>query len=83
MFRNDELGTALGITIDFQSVQDSTFTLRDRDTTKQVRASEDEILKAIQAYCEGNETWAEIQARLPLFEGQEIEKEGDDEKVAA
>ncbi|KAE9971779.1 hypothetical protein BLS_006480 [Venturia inaequalis] len=80
--RNDELGTALGITVDFQSVEDSTFTLRDRDTTKQVRASEDEILKAIQAYCEGNETWAEIQARLPLFEGQELEKEGE-EKAAA
>ena len=30
--RNDELGTPLGITVDFQTVQDSTITLRDRDS---------------------------------------------------
>ena len=71
--RNDELGTALGITIDFQSVKDNTFTLRDRDTTKQVRASEDEILKAIQSYCDGSETWGQVAARLPTFEGQEAD----------
>jgi len=75
--RNDELGTALGITIDFQSVKDNTFTLRDRDTTKQVRGSEEEILKAVQGYCEGAETWKEIQERLPLFEGQEVEGKED------
>lgn len=82
--RNDELGTALGITIDFQSVKDNSFTLRDRDTTKQVRASEEDILKAIQSYCEGNESWAQIQERLPAFEGQEVDKDGADvEKVVA
>ncbi|KAL8938434.1 MAG: hypothetical protein Q9216_003908 [Gyalolechia sp. 2 TL-2023] len=35
--RNDELGTPLGITVDFQSVKDNTFTLRDRDSTKQLQ----------------------------------------------
>jgi len=71
--RNDELGTPLGITVDFQSVKDNTFTLRDRDTTKQVRANEDDILKAIQGICEGNETWEQVAKRLPAFEGQELE----------
>merc|ERR1712193_207760 len=45
--RNDELGTPLGITIDFQTLQDNTFTLRDRDSTSQVRAEEDKIVEAI------------------------------------
>ncbi|KAF2404481.1 glycyl-tRNA synthetase [Trichodelitschia bisporula] len=71
--RNDELGTALGITVDFQSVKDNTFTLRDRDTTKQVRASEDEVIAAIQRLCDGSETWADVAKRLPAFEGQEVD----------
>lgn len=71
--RNDELGTPLGITVDFQSVKDQTFTLRDRDTTKQVRASEDKICAAIQKLVDGTETWDDVSKRLPIFEGQDID----------
>lgn len=71
--RNDELGTPLGITVDFQSVKDNTFTLRDRDTLKQVRGSADEIVEAIRRLVDGSEVWKDVQARLPLFEGQELE----------
>lgn len=35
--RNDELGTPFAITVDFQTVQDGTVTLRERDSTKQIR----------------------------------------------
>ncbi|KAL4921403.1 hypothetical protein BDW62DRAFT_208402 [Aspergillus aurantiobrunneus] len=45
--RNDELGIPLGVTIDFDSVKDGTITLRERDNTKQVRASHDDIFNAI------------------------------------
>ncbi|KAL5366181.1 hypothetical protein BJX96DRAFT_180497 [Aspergillus floccosus] len=71
--RNDELGTPFGVTIDFQSVKDNTFTLRDRDSTKQVRASEDEILQALKSLVEGEETWEDIRKRLPEFTGQEVD----------
>lgn len=71
--RNDELGTPFGITVDFQSIKDKSFTLRDRDTTKQVRASEDEIVQALKAMVEGDETWEDIRKRLPEFTGQELE----------
>lgn len=71
--RNDELGTPLGITIDFQTVKDNTLTLRDRDSTKQVRADESRIVAAIQSLVDGSKTWADIQAELPAFEGQELE----------
>ncbi|OJI84347.1 hypothetical protein ASPTUDRAFT_56268 [Aspergillus tubingensis CBS 134.48] len=69
--RNDELGTPFGVTVDFQSVKDNTFTLRDRDSTKQVRASEDEIAQAIKSLVEGEETWEDVRKRLPEFTGQE------------
>ncbi|RAH68221.1 glycine--tRNA ligase, partial [Aspergillus aculeatinus CBS 121060] len=70
--RNDELGTPFGITVDFQSVKDQTFTLRDRDSTKQVRASEAEILQALKALVDGEETWEDVRKRLPEFTGQEV-----------
>jgi len=71
--RNDELGTPLGITIDFQTVKDGTITLRDRDSMKQVRASEDEICVAIKSLADGEETWEDVMKRLPAFEGQEVD----------
>ncbi|KAI0868856.1 glycyl-tRNA synthetase [Hypoxylon argillaceum] len=71
--RNDELGTPLGITIDFQTVQDKTVTLRDRDSTKQVRADEDQILAVIRSVVDGTKTWQDIESELPAFVGQEIE----------
>ncbi|KAL4883084.1 hypothetical protein BJY04DRAFT_206677 [Aspergillus karnatakaensis] len=70
--RNDELGTPFGITVDFQSVKDNTFTLRDRDSTKQVRGGEDEILQALKSLVEGEETWEDIRKRLPEFTGQDV-----------
>ncbi|KAK7225874.1 hypothetical protein V2G26_013877 [Clonostachys chloroleuca] len=71
--RNDELGTPFGITVDFQTLQDQTLTLRDRDSTRQVRAEEDKIVDAIKSLADGSKTWADIEAELPKFEGQEIE----------
>jgi glycyl-tRNA synthetase len=71
--RNDELGTPLGITIDFQTVQDQTVTLRDRDSTKQVRAESDTILAAIRSMVDGSKTWQDVEAELPAFVGQETE----------
>lgn len=69
--RNDELGTAFGVTVDFQSVQDNTYTLRERDSTKQVRASEEDILEAVRKLVDGSEKWGDVAKRLPAFEGQE------------
>lgn len=71
--RNDELGTPLGITVDFQSVKDSTFTLRDRDSTKQVRSDEDTICAAIRSLVDGQKTWADVQEELPEFTQQETD----------
>ncbi|EGX94357.1 glycyl-tRNA synthetase 1 [Cordyceps militaris CM01] len=71
--RNDELGTPLGITVDFQTLQDQTITLRDRDSTTQVRADEAKILEAVKSLVDGSKDWAKIQSELPKFEGQEVE----------
>ncbi|KAI7866662.1 glycyl-tRNA synthetase [Spinellus fusiger] len=45
--RNDELGIPFAITIDFQTVEDNTVTLRYRDSTEQIRDSFENILKLL------------------------------------
>ncbi len=42
--RQDEIGTPFGITVDHQSLEDGTVTIRDRDTMKQVRVHSEELL---------------------------------------
>jgi glycyl-tRNA synthetase len=43
--RIDEAGAPFGVTVDFDTIEgDGSFTLRDRDTTKQKRLSEDELI---------------------------------------
>ncbi|MGN6189059.1 MAG: glycine--tRNA ligase [Conexibacter sp.] len=41
--RQDEIGTPWGVTVDHQTLEDRTVTLRDRDTLEQVRVPIDEI----------------------------------------
>jgi glycyl-tRNA synthetase len=48
--RADEVGTVLGITIDYQTLEDGTVTLRDRDSWRQVRSKIDCLPKLIHAY---------------------------------
>ena len=42
--RQDEIGTPFGITIDHQTMQDDTVTLRDRDSMQQVRLPIDRLV---------------------------------------
>ena len=48
--KHDEIGTPACITVDFQSLDDNTFTVRDRDSMQQKRVS----LEEIRHYLEGN-----------------------------
>lgn len=45
--RQDEIGTPYCVTIDFDSIQDGTVTLRNRDTTQQERVKIDELISKI------------------------------------
>ena len=45
--RQDEIGTPICVTIDFDSVEDDAVTVRDRDTQKQVRVPIDELLDVL------------------------------------
>jgi len=49
--RQDEIGTPYCVTVDFQTLQDNTVTVRDRDTTEQIRISRDQLLEWLAQRC--------------------------------
>jgi glycyl-tRNA synthetase len=48
--RQDEIGTPFCITVDFQSLEDGTVTVRDRDSMKQERAGRGELAATVQRH---------------------------------
>ena len=52
--RQDEIGTPWGVTIDGQTLEDGTVTLRDRDSLEQVRVPEGEIGAELQSRLNGD-----------------------------
>ena len=46
--RQDEIGTPFCVTIDFETLEDNTVTIRDRDTMEQIRVKIDELEKIIE-----------------------------------
>lgn len=47
-YSQDEIGTPFCVTVDFQSLEDGTVTVRNRDTTAQERVHKDELLTRVQ-----------------------------------
>jgi glycyl-tRNA synthetase len=47
--RQDEIGTPLAVTIDFDTLDDRAVTIRDRDTTEQVRVPIAELVDTVLA----------------------------------
>ena len=47
--RQDEIGTPLAVTVDFESLEDGAVTIRDRDTTEQVRVPIDSLVSELES----------------------------------
>lgn len=52
--RADEIGVPIAVTVDYQTLEDSTVTLRDRDSRAQVRVRRDEVVTKILSFLEGS-----------------------------
>ncbi|KNE62281.1 glycine-tRNA ligase [Allomyces macrogynus ATCC 38327] len=69
--RNDELGTPFALTVDFQSVKDNTVTLRERDSTKQIREPVATIINLVDQLVNGETTWDQVIKKYKVFTEQE------------
>ena len=58
--RADEVGTPIGITIDYKTLEDGTVTLRDRDSWKQVRSNLCDLPYLLQEYFRKTKDFEEL-----------------------
>jgi len=58
--RADEIGTPLGVTIDYDTLKDESVTIRDRDSWKQVRTPISELAELLQAYFHRKKKFEEL-----------------------
>lgn len=65
---SDELGVPYAITIDFQTLIDNTITLRERDSTKQVRLSRNDINELMFKIIHNKIIWDDIIKLYPLVQ---------------
>merc|ERR1740131_766834 len=70
--RTDEVAIPFGITVDFDSlVVPESVTLRERDSTEQLRLPADRVAEVVRQLSTGRAAWQDIVAQFPKFEGQE------------
>jgi len=67
--RADELGTPFGVTVDFDTLKDAAVTLRERDSTLQIRLPLDEVTELVQALSEALDVttvWEAAMEKYPV-----------------
>lgn len=60
--RVDEIGVPLAVTVDHQTLEDNSVTVRDRDTWSQVRVKVEELPAKLRAYLDGELSFKELGA---------------------
>ncbi|KAI9292319.1 glycyl-tRNA synthetase [Neoconidiobolus thromboides FSU 785] len=65
--RNDELGTPFAITVDMVTMEDETITLRERDTTNQIRGSITDVISRLSDLVHEKTTWQQVIQDFPLI----------------
>eukprot|EP00894_Picocystis_sp_ML_P000554 jgi/Pico_ML_1/51071/g181.t1 len=63
--RTDELGVPFAVTVDYQTLEDSTVTLRERDTCAQVRMPSSDVAAVVRELVDTKLVWKDVQARYP------------------
>jgi len=69
--RADEIGIPFGITIDYETIEQQAVTLRDRDSTTQIRVKIDEVAPLIQKLVSGFIRWEDAQKAYPQVVSKE------------
>ena len=61
--RMDEIGTPFCITVDYQTLEDGTVTIRERDSTEQVRVRKDEVVAILTALLCGAKDFVSLKSK--------------------
>ncbi len=69
--RADEVGVPFAVTVDFQSLNDGTVTLRERDSTVQIRMPRDDIPRLMFDIVHNRTCWEDAKSKYPVVEVDE------------
>merc|ERR1712062_282404 len=70
--RTDEVAVPYGITVDFDSLRaPHSVTLRERDSTTQIRIGVTEVADVVRQLATGRTDWQQVTQKFPKFEAQE------------
>ncbi|XP_047500633.1 glycine--tRNA ligase-like [Penaeus chinensis] len=74
--RTDEIAIPFGVTIDFDTFNNTphTVTLRERDSTEQVRMPIEEVAPTVRLLADGKMEWKQVTDKWPKFVAQETTK---------
>ena len=76
--RSDEIGVPFAVTVDFETLVDGTVTVRERDSTVQVRLKKEEVPALISAFVHKKMTWEQATHKYPIVTVDDgDEKKGD------
>ncbi|MDD2637858.1 MAG: glycine--tRNA ligase, partial [Methanothrix sp.] len=62
--RNDEVGTPYSVTVDYETLEEGTVTIRDRDSMSQIRIPRSEVSERVQALLAGEMAFSEAGSPL-------------------
>ena len=66
--RADELGVPFAVTVDFDTLKDGTVTLRERDSTRQIRLPKADVAPSMFAIIHNKLTWEQMNKKYPVVE---------------
>jgi glycyl-tRNA synthetase len=69
--RSDEIGVPFAVTVDFGTLENGTVTLRERDSTHQIRLPKSDVTMLIFKFCHGKITWDQAKEQYPLVQVNE------------
>jgi len=70
--RTDEIGIPFGLTVDFTTLEDQTVTLRERDTTEQIRVPISLIAQVLLELIHEETTWEKLKNLYPLVVQKDV-----------
>jgi glycyl-tRNA synthetase len=75
--RSDEVGVPFAVTVDFETLADNSVTLRERDSTVQIRLPKSDVTRLIFDIVHSRTTWEEAMKKYPVVT---VNEDGEAEK---
>ncbi len=69
--RADEVGVPFAVTVDFDTLANGTVTLRERDSTIQIRLPKSDVSRVVFDFVHGRFTWEEAISKYPVVQVKE------------